>query len=629
MHKGLSDLNPHHWPVLVAHVVSRAFDPKTQESFLNSSSYLAVRGRVGNHQEFENILSVSNSIPNLTLKEAESILEKSLAVDVRKTDGAVYTPDFVIDYIVEEVLGGLDEKALRQATILDPACGSGGFLLGALRFISSRTGESFSEISKRLKGLDINGDAIQNANLLVNLACFQNCNQESEAGIFICDSLLTPISDQLAMVGCKNGVTALVTNPPYVKLQTLPVDYRRKISSVFPSLASGSYTLATLFLARAKEYLTGDGVAGFITLNNLFTSLSGQPIRDQWHKTKEVRKVIDFRHFPVFEASAYTCLIFMDGQIRSEFQYSAINEQPTAVSLDKLRFSPVAYSNLNPKKWRLVSSSNSKIVSALESVGSKLGQEAEIKVGIATLFDKAFLCQISGDGYSVIGGDGIERFVEDLVVQRFVKISELSEVKTVEQAQRGVIYPYDTGTLSRPLLTWEEIQSRFPIAAEHLVSWKERLLERSGVDQERWYEWGRRQSMIAPGPKLLTKTFDKKPTFHLDQTDGLFANGYSIKPKVALDGYSIHALKAFLESRLMFAYALMTSFEIEGGYQCYQKNFIENVCLPPVDLLPDSPGVVIEARSRLEAALCEYYGFTCKELDACLGDYLSESSVLK
>jgi len=79
----------------------------------------------------------------------------------------------------------------------------------------------------------------------------------------------------------------------------------------------------------------------------------------------------------------------------------------------------------------------------------------------------------------------------------------------------------------------------------------------------------------------------------------------------------------------MFAYALMTSFEIEGGYQCYQKNFIENVCLPPIDLLPDSPGVVIEARSRLEAALCEYYGFTCKELDACLGDYLSESSVLK
>jgi hypothetical protein len=73
----------------------------------------------------------------------------------------------------------------------------------------------------------------------------------------------------------------------------------------------------------------------------------------------------------------------------------------------------------------------------------------------------------------------------------------------------------------------------------------------------------------------------------------------------------------------------MTSFEIEGGYQCYQKNFIENVCLPPIDLLPDSPGVVIEARSRLEAALCEYYGFTCKELDACLGDYLSESSVLK
>lgn len=629
MHKRLSDLNPNYWPVLVAHVVSRAFDPKTQESFLNSCSYLAVRGRVSDDQEFANILVAANLMPNLTLKEAERILEKSLAVDVRKTDGAVYTPDFVIDYIVEEVLGGLNQKDLRQATILDPACGSGGFLLGALRFISSRTKESFSDISKRLKGLDINGEAIQNANLLVNLACFQTCQQESRSEIFICDSLLTPVREQLEMVGCINGVTALVTNPPYVKLQTLPLDYRKKISSVFPSLASGSYTLATLFLARAQEYLTSDGMAGFITLNNLFTSLSGQPIRDQWHKTKEVRRVIDFRHFPVFEASAYTCLIFMDNQIRSEFEYSAINEQPTSASLDKLKFSPVAYSNLNPKKWRLVSSSNSKIVSALENLGAKLGQEAEIKVGIATLFDKAFLCQIDEDRYSVIGGDGQQRFIEDLIVQRFVKISELSESKTVDQIQRGVIYPYDASSVSRPLLTWEQIQLRFPVAAEHLASWRERLLERSGVDKERWYEWGRRQSMVAPGPKLLTKTFDKKPTFHLDQTDGLFANGYSIKPKVALDAYSIHALKAFLESRLMFAYALMTSFEIEGGYQCYQKNFIENVCLPPVSLLPDFPGVVIEPRSKLEATLCEFYGFTCEELEDCLSDYLSSSSVLK
>ena len=28
----------------------------------------------------------------------------------------------------------------------------------------------------------------------------------------------------------------------------------------------------------------------------------------------------------------------------------------------------------------------------------------------------------------------------------------------------------------------------------------------------------------------------------------------------------------------------LTSFEIAGDYQCYQKNFIENFCIPKINL---------------------------------------------
>src|SRR5947209_1128281 len=55
--------------------------------------------------------------------------------EVKKAGGVYYTPTHIVDYIVEHTVGKLlTGKMLRQAAklrILDPACGSGSFLLGA------------------------------------------------------------------------------------------------------------------------------------------------------------------------------------------------------------------------------------------------------------------------------------------------------------------------------------------------------------------------------------------------------------------------------------------------------------------------------------------------------------------
>ena len=55
--------------------------------------------------------------------------------EVKKAGGVYYTPTYVVDYIVQNTVGHLlESKTPRQAAklrILDPACGSGSFLLGA------------------------------------------------------------------------------------------------------------------------------------------------------------------------------------------------------------------------------------------------------------------------------------------------------------------------------------------------------------------------------------------------------------------------------------------------------------------------------------------------------------------
>ena len=59
--------------------------------------------------------------------------------EVKKAGGVYYTPTYIVDYIVKNTVGKLVEgrtpAQVSKLTILDPACGSGSFLIGAYQFL--------------------------------------------------------------------------------------------------------------------------------------------------------------------------------------------------------------------------------------------------------------------------------------------------------------------------------------------------------------------------------------------------------------------------------------------------------------------------------------------------------------
>lgn len=59
--------------------------------------------------------------------------------EVRKAGGVYYTPQYIVDYIVKNTVGKLCEnktpKQISNLRILDPACGSGSFLLSAFQLL--------------------------------------------------------------------------------------------------------------------------------------------------------------------------------------------------------------------------------------------------------------------------------------------------------------------------------------------------------------------------------------------------------------------------------------------------------------------------------------------------------------
>ncbi|MEW5781973.1 MAG: Eco57I restriction-modification methylase domain-containing protein [Pseudomonadota bacterium] len=59
--------------------------------------------------------------------------------EVKKAGGVYYTPTYIVDYIVKQTVGRLCEgktpREVAKLRILDPACGSGSFLIGAYQYL--------------------------------------------------------------------------------------------------------------------------------------------------------------------------------------------------------------------------------------------------------------------------------------------------------------------------------------------------------------------------------------------------------------------------------------------------------------------------------------------------------------
>jgi type I restriction-modification system DNA methylase subunit len=70
-----------------------------------------------------------------TVRLTDHQVKYELKPEVRKAGGVYYTPEYIVDYIVKNTVGKLlkesSQKKIKKLRILDPACGSGSFLIRA------------------------------------------------------------------------------------------------------------------------------------------------------------------------------------------------------------------------------------------------------------------------------------------------------------------------------------------------------------------------------------------------------------------------------------------------------------------------------------------------------------------
>lgn len=421
------------------------------------------------------------SITELEIKQAEVEGHESLnKLSKRKTDGVYYTPEWVVETIVRETLEprlkelraecgwkgdnpsreALDKywDALKAFKIVDPACGSGAFLITAFRHLRDEFA-MVAELRKQaggkkplpdekelvedilasnIYGVDINPASVE----ITRLALWLHTARPNEP----LSTLDMHIRDGNSLVGKKEfylkddlgvfddekkeminafdweeafpevfktgGFDAVVGNPPYVKLQNFKRVYPeveeflskgRLGKSYYRSTQTGNFDLYLPFIEKGISLLNPKGRMGFIAPSLWLVNEYGEGLCRLVHENQFLDRWVDFKSFQVFEeATTYTALQFFSRGPNPEIAFhQAFDGTVGAIDWDNPE-NRISYKELSPDGgWHLIPKPERKLIEKLRKSCKRLDDPSltsAIFQGLITSADDVFHLTKIGPG---------------------------------------------------------------------------------------------------------------------------------------------------------------------------------------------------------------------------------------
>lgn len=547
-----------------------------------------IKSYLNDYSRNNELHSAINALEIDSIKILENYLELLIPENDRKFNGVFFTPTYIVDYIIGELSPTDDQMNI------DPSCGCGAFLIGLVDYYHFKLNKSVKQtVKENIFGADLLNYNIFRAKLLIALYGLQygEILDESDFNLYVRDSLRYNWIEKYDNV---------VGNPPYVKFQDLSQENREYLIKNWHTIDGGTFNLYFAFFELGYKILKNKGCLGYITPNNYFTSLAGESLRAFFLNKKCINRIVDFSSKKVFDVQTYTAITFLRKEKGEIVFYDRISEEQTPeVFLSNVNCSENALSELNVKKWHLLKSDERKNIELIENIGTPIKQMFDICVGIATLKDNIFFVDdndCDAKFLTKVGSDGKRYKIERDITKSVYKISDFKSQNDIPNNIRRIIFPYIVNG-SATVIDEESFMEHYPYCYEYLLSVKEELLSRDKgkIKFNPFYAWGRTQGLTKFGKKILNPTFSQRPRFLVvEDEDALFTNGYGIffkEQPVCVDLFgnfghilsrveNIDLVQKILNSDIMHYYISKTSVAIEGGYPCYQKNFIEKFTIP-------------------------------------------------
>lgn len=258
--------------------------------------------------------------------------------EVARAKGVYYTPDFIVNYIVsntvEKMFEGKSLAKVDNIKIIDIACGSGSFLVGAYSFLlnwyldyytnfpikakSDRAiinGKLTKKIRKEILvrhiyGVDIDPQACEVAQMSLYLKMLEDCPDiqreiqlsdlilpDMKNSIKCGNSLIGPdyfleslIPDESEMKQLNvfdwnkyfpEGFDCVIGNPPYIDSETMTKEYpllREAIQRTY-SMTKGNWDIYIAFFEKGLGLLKPEGFLSFITPDKWLSKPFGEQLR--------------------------------------------------------------------------------------------------------------------------------------------------------------------------------------------------------------------------------------------------------------------------------------------------------------------------------------------------------------
>ena len=418
----------------------------------------------------------------------------------RKKDGIFYTPQYITKYIVENsIKNWLDDKrkelgeddlpklnekdyifdiakknytknyrkhiefwqqyreAVRNIKIIDPACGSGAFLITAFEFLLNYnkylddkifdlvgTSDLFSDRTKEILqnnifGVDLNKESVEITKLSLwlktadknkTLASLENnikCGNSLIDDPEIAGNLAFNWEKEFPEIFANGGFDIVVGNPPYVKEDI----GKNAFNGLHQHLCYQGkmdlwYFFGWLALTISKKE---SAYISFIAPNNWITNDGASKFRNKINDCATIFEYIDFNNFMIFEEAQIQTMIYImknDNKLEKyKFKYSKILNNKIAKEeimhfLQKLENNNFEYFDVDinrvdykDKLFNFNSEKNRNVLNKIKANANFYLKKEEIFSGIdiGQDFINAKSLEILGDDFKI--GDGIFNLSEE------------------------------------------------------------------------------------------------------------------------------------------------------------------------------------------------------------------------
>jgi len=580
---------------------------------------------LGSHDFTDEVdVTILGKIFEQSISDLESL--SNSADSARKISGVYYTPDEITKYIcqnaiipylsktgknsiielVDEYSNNLEELEIKikNLKILDPACGSGAFLVKAVDIlfkldseIQSRknitpVSENMDEhlkikqinriIENNIYGVDVNPKSVDitKLSLFLKLAGTDSklgylSNNIKSGNSLVDDKEISQSAflweqefPQIFNPSIKNtGFDIILANPPYVRMEKF-----KEIKSHLKKYETHSARadLYVYFYEKAHSLLKEGGIFGVISSNTFLKTDYGKSLRSFIQNKTEIQKLLDLGETQFFDgATTYPVILFykkveLVKQNHLIHSFSALQIDPkNFIEEISSNWDVVSQNDLDSTTWIFENEDTMKIIkkiqknsiSLIEFCGSPL-------MGIKTGLNDAFI--INENTKNTL----IQKNSKNIqIIKPFYKGTNLERWNT-PKPDKYLIYLNDD----------HQIED-FPELKKHLEPFKEKLQNRAGPQE--WWQLQQPQKGYVPlieSKKIMYPDISNRPRFSLDNAQNYFSNSCYFIPS------DDKFLLCLLNSDLCKWYIFIVSRGMRGGYVSFMNVYVEKIPIKKPDI---------------------------------------------